>query len=71
LEIRICRFWFRAARGSEVVQATGDFHHYIVKPVFGVAENVFDNTATFDTGNHMLNDDPHFGDLTVALPVFR
>jgi hypothetical protein len=43
---------------SKVVQSTGDLHHKIVILFLRIAENIFDNTTSFNPSNDMLNHNP-------------
>jgi hypothetical protein len=40
---------------------TRDLHHEIIKVGFGIAKDIVVNTAPFDTGNDMFNDDTDSG----------
>jgi hypothetical protein len=40
---------------SEIMESTGNFHHEIGKAFFGVAQDILNNTTTFDTCNGILN----------------
>ena len=44
-----------ADRDAEIVQGTGNLHHYIGDPLFGEPKNIFDNPATLDAGNGVFD----------------
>src|SRR5215470_9555445 len=60
----------RSQRGSEVVQATRNFHHEIVKVGFGIAKDIMHNPATFHRGNDMFHQDTNTSNHRVFGFVF-
>ena len=42
-------------RDAEIVQGTGNLHHHIGDPLFGEPKNIFDNSATLDSGNDVFD----------------
>ena len=58
-----------AAFHSQVMKGTSHFHHRIRKAIFGVAENIFHNTTTFDTCNRIFNTDPGSGNDTIQTTI--
>jgi hypothetical protein len=55
---------------SEVVQSTGNFHNEIIISFFGIAKDIFDNTASFHTSNDMFNDNTNTGEKAILLALF-
>lgn len=47
-----------AVSNAQVMQSASDFHDQIRKAVFAVAKGVFDNAATLNASNRMLNANP-------------
>ena len=54
---------------SQVMKGTSHFHYRIRKAIFGVAENIFHNTTTFDTCNRIFNTDPGTGNDAVQTAI--
>lgn len=40
---------------SQIVERASNFYDEVRKSFFGVAENIFDNSTTFDTCNRVFN----------------
>jgi len=55
---------------SEVVQSAGNFHNEIIILFFGIAEDIFDNTASFNASNDMFNDNTNTGDKAMLFTLF-
>ena len=55
---------------SKVVQSAGNFHHEIVILRFGISEDIFDNTTSFNASNDMFNDNANTGNKAVLLALF-
>jgi hypothetical protein len=49
-------------RNAEIVQAARNLHHSIRDAFCGEAQNIFDNTAAFDPGERVLDDDTRTGE---------
>ncbi len=49
-------------RNAEIVQAAGNLHHAIRDAFFGETQDLFDNAATFDPGDRVLDDDTRTGE---------
>ena len=52
-------------RNAEIVQAARNLHHTIRDAFFGEAQDIFDNTAAFDPGERVLNNDTCTGEECV------
>ena len=52
-------------RNAEIVQAARNLHHSIRDTFFGEAQDIFDNAATFDPGDRVLDDDTRTGEERV------
>src|SRR5713101_4291049 len=52
------------------MQSTGDFHHEIVIEVFSIAEQIFDNAASFHPTNDMFNHNANPGNQAIFLFLF-
>jgi len=55
---------------SKVVQAAGNFHHEIIILFFGISEDIFDNTTSFNPSKDMFNDNADPGNKAVLLALF-
>src|SRR6266516_3958466 len=51
--------------------ATSNLHHEIIKVGFGIAQDIVHNTASFDTGNDMFNEDTDTGNHRILGSFFR
>jgi hypothetical protein len=51
---------------APIVQRARDRHHQIGQSSFGIAEDVFDNATTLDTGQGMFNPDARARNASIA-----
>lgn len=42
---------------TQIMEATGNFHHQVREAVLKITEGILDDTTAFDTGYHMLDFD--------------
>jgi hypothetical protein len=52
------------------MQSTGDFHHEIVIEVLSIAEQIFDNAASFHPTNDRFNHNANPGNQAIFLLLF-
>ena len=55
---------------SKVVQSAGDFHNEVIILLFGIAEDIFDNTTSFNPSNDMFNNDADTGNKVILRALF-
>jgi hypothetical protein len=56
---------------SKVVQSTGNFHHKIIILFFGITEDIFDNTTSFNPSNDVFNHNADTGNKMILRALFR
>ncbi len=52
------------------MQSAGNFHNEIIILIFGIAEDIFDNTTSFNPSKDMFNDNADPGNKAVLLALF-
>ncbi len=52
---------------AQVVQTSRDQHREIREPIFGIAQDIFDDARAFDSGDSMFNPHAHARDALVGL----
>ena len=55
---------------SKVVQSTGNFHNEIIILFFSIAEDIFDNTTSFNPSNDMFNNNADTGNKMILHALF-
>lgn len=55
---------------TQIMQATGNFHHQVREAIFQITEGILDNTTPFDAGYHMLDFDAEPGNEAVKKDGF-
>jgi hypothetical protein len=52
---------------AQIVQTARHDHRGIREIIFGITQNIFDYTGTFDSRNRVFDADPHARDMLVLL----
>jgi len=56
-------------RDAEIVQGTGNLHHPLGDPLFGEPKNIFDNSATLDSGNDVFDFHARAGEQPIEYSI--